>query len=122
MLDTVQYKRLLDIAFSAVSKGFPGEAGVILDGLEKVLPDSPEVGICRAVTQYTVNDFGAAHETLGEVLKAEPDNEIALAHLGILYHLGGESDEARKRLQVIVNDGEDEQAKALAQAMLDDVL
>jgi len=122
MLDTIQYKRLVDIAFLAASKGFPGEAGVILDGLDMVLPDSSETAICRAITQYGTSDFGKAHETLGALLEADPGNEFALAHLGILYHLGGESDVAREKLELVVNGGKDEQAVALAKAMLEDVL
>lgn len=122
MLDTIQYKRLVDIAFLAASKGFPGEAGIILDGLDKVLPGSPEVGICRAVTQYGVNDFDKAHETLGAVLEADPGNEFALAHLGILYHLAGENDAAREKLQLVADEGKEEQAVALAKSLLQDVL
>ena len=122
MLNTIECKRLLDIAFLAASKGLPGEARVILDGVEKVWPDSAEVGICRAVSHYVVNDFDMAHEKLGAVLKADPGNEFALAHLGILYHLADEDDEARKQLQLVVDEGENPEAVELARTMLKDVM
>lgn len=122
MLSTVDCKRLLDIAFAASSGGFPGEARAILDGLEKVWPDSPEVKICRAVNHYVVNDFDKAHQCLGDVLAADPGNEFALAYLGVVYHLAGEDGEARKALETVARDGEDPQAVALAKAMLKDVL
>ncbi|MCK9239991.1 tetratricopeptide repeat protein [Desulfocurvus sp.] len=122
MLSTVECKRLLDIAFAASSGGFPGEARAILDGLERIWPDSPEVRICRAVNHYVVNDFDKAHQCLGDVLAADPGNEFALAHLGVVYHLAGEADEARRTLEAVVRDGENPQAVALAEAMLKDVL
>ncbi|WP_461211051.1 tetratricopeptide repeat protein [Desulfocurvus sp. DL9XJH121] len=122
MLDIIECKRLLDIAFTACQEGFPGEAREILDGLELALPDSPEVRICRAMSHYVVNEFDAAHVILGDVLAADPGNEIALAHLGVLYKLAHQPDEARKQFELVLVEGTDPQARALSQAMLDEAM
>jgi len=122
MLALIDCKRLLDIAFVAASNGFPGQAEVILDGLDKVWPDSAEVAICRAVKHYGINEFDKAQLCLGKALEADPGNEFALAHLGVVYHLAGEAAEARKCLQAVADEGNEPKARELAQALLRDVL
>lgn len=122
MLSTIECKRLLDIAFMASSQGYAGQARAILDGLEKVWPDSPEVKVCRAMSHYVVNDYVEALEKLAEVLKDDPGNEIAAAHLGVLYHLAGQENEARTELTRVAEQGTDPAAVELAKSMLKDVL
>lgn len=122
MLEQIQIQRLLDIALFGCHKGEVGLARQVIEGLDQVLCDSPELEICRAMSFYTVNQFDQAMEVLTKAEASFGDNLMVKTHKGIVQSLMGEKDDARKTLEAVVQNSHDPDAVTLASAFLDEAL
>jgi cytochrome c-type biogenesis protein CcmH/NrfG len=114
----LKYRALLGKAgFMACNYGLADEAKQIFDALHSTAPDRVGPMIGQAMACAAAGDFTAAVKRLkDEVLKDNPDDNDAKAYLGLVYHLDGKNDEAKKVLQPLAENG-----NAFAEAIMQEI-
>ena len=118
MLEQHQIQRLLDIAFVGCQQGRSGLARQVIEGLDLLLEDSLELEICRAMSFYTVNDFGRAREILDAAAEKFAHDPMCITHLALVDILEGETAQARERLDGVIAQNKDAEAVQLATSLV----
>lgn len=104
MLTSEQIQRLLDIANAGCSKGHVVEARVIYQGLLAANPGLAPATIGMALSHIVVNEFAEAEKLLRDtVLAVTPDDQEALAMLGLCHTLAGQREAAEGVLAPLVD-------------------
>ena len=70
------------------------EADQLLTGWRESQPYVPEAHVEHAWLQHETGNRVAAEQSLRQALQVKPNHPMALAHLGQLYHEGGQPDQA----------------------------
>ncbi|NCD25489.1 MAG: tetratricopeptide repeat protein [Deltaproteobacteria bacterium] len=118
MLTSEHIQRLVDIANAGCSKGHVVEARVIYQGLLATNPDLAPASIGLALSHIVVNEFAEAEKLLRDtVLAAAPDDQEALAMLGLCHTLAGQREEAEAVLVPLAD--QDGPRAELATALLE---
>jgi thioredoxin-like negative regulator of GroEL len=118
MLERKQTQRLLDIALLGCHTGYTELSRNVVEGLDQLLAKSAELEICRAMGYYTVDQFDEAKKILAAAEEAFPDNQMVKTHTALVDILMGETIEAKKNLDQVAAQDEDEDAQKLALTLI----
>lgn len=118
MLERKQIQRLLDIALLGCQKGQTGLARQVIEGLDQMLEDSPELEICRAMSFYTVDQFEDANEILSAAEEKFPEDPMIKTHAALVDLLMENTHEAREKLDYVISEDKDSAATKLAQELV----
>lgn len=114
MLETIEIQRLLDIACLGFQRGKGKLARDIVAGLDTILTDDLSLEICRAMGFYTVDRFEEAREVLDNAMETFPDNSMVWVHLALVDILETKNEDAKVKIDRVMEKGDDEAAVALA--------
>ncbi|MDR2826160.1 MAG: tetratricopeptide repeat protein [Deltaproteobacteria bacterium] len=117
MLEAEDLQLLAEVGFCGVSMGNMLQARKIFNGILLVRPGhkAPLMGL--AMSHYMVDEFEQAEEILLEILKADPQFDMAKAHLALTYLLAGRKEEAKPLLEEVKHNGD-----SMFMAMADELL
>ncbi|MGN1208706.1 MAG: tetratricopeptide repeat protein [Duodenibacillus sp.] len=119
MLTDSEVRRLLDIANAGVQKGLVSQARRVYEGILANRPAHVPTLISLAMSQMAVGEYSDAEATLRDKVLAEhPEDDDALAYLGLNAFLAGRPDEAR---DILVKVTPDSTAGTMAQNLLEKI-
>lgn len=111
-------KLLAEIGFLAAGRGLPSVARNILEALLEANPSESGAVIGLAIADLTEKKFDQAISILQKrVLDKDPDNDMALAFLGMSLKMAGRAAESEIPLDRVITRNADMQAVALAQSI-----
>ena len=107
MLERRQIQRLLDVALLGCQKGHAGLARQVIEGLDQMLEESPELEICRAMSFYTVDQFEEANEVLSAAEENFSEDQMIKTHAALVDLLMGNTHEAKEKLDHVISEDKD---------------
>ncbi|GJD91450.1 hypothetical protein BHAOGJBA_4998 [Methylobacterium hispanicum] len=114
LLEADDVRLLVEIGFSALSRGLLAPAETIFAGVEAARPGSEAAGIGRALARL---HGGAVDEAVG-ILRALPPSDAARAFLGLAVSRTGDRAEARAILAEVAQSAPGTPPAAMAQDLL----
>lgn len=109
---------LLQASMVAGRHGFVLAADAILKAVEAMRPLHPSPKLARGLIFIYQDKFAEAANWLrSDLLKTDPENDMARAFLAIALHMDGQMDECRSILLELFRTGTNEQALGVAKAV-----
>ena len=109
---------LLQSALMAARRHYLKDAKAILDAIYAVRPDHPSTKFALALYLIYLGDAQQCLDYLNaNVLKEEPENEMAIAISCMALNLLDRKDECSFKLSHLINNGKNEQAVSIAKSL-----
>ena len=121
-IETNTVQLLMETGYLAGGYGFYKESEDIFEGIQSIRPDSELPIIGLAVTKMNAGKNEEAARILWErALKINPESDLAKSFLGLALKLAGLQTESEAVLKEVTDDGKNEAAIKLAQALLKEI-
>lgn len=111
-------QKLMEAGYVAAGHGLAPFAERIFAGVEAARPDNEAPAIGRAVAALNAGQPAEAVATLREAAQRFPKSELILSFLGLALQMAGMNNESATILREVAANGDDPQAKAMADALL----
>lgn len=113
---------LLQTAMVSARNGFPEEAEAILASVAGVRPTHPSPKFARALIHIYNSEHQVAIDMLNEeILKDDPENEMARVITCMALHMMERGDECFTVVRHLLHNGKNEQAKSIARTLAADL-
>lgn len=121
-IETSTVQLLMEAGYLAGGYGFYKESEEIFEGIQAVRPDNELPLIGLAVTKMNAGNNEEAARILWEkALKINPESDLAKSFLGLALKLAGLKAESESVLKEVVDEGGNDPAVKLAQALLKEI-
>ncbi|MCA8998285.1 MAG: hypothetical protein KDA80_14900 [Planctomycetaceae bacterium] len=118
-IPTQTVQQLMEVAYVASGAGMLRDSEIIFQGVQAACPESVMPQIGRAVNLLNAGRPEEATQLLRAALDSFPESELAMSFLGLALRQAGFAQAMQSVCEQVVALGQDQEALALAQSLLD---